>query len=201
MTDAQPPQRSNQSGSQTNQTIHGSTRHTQIIYMRMRVRKITRPINSLHKGLTCPFPVWQKSLGAAPAQARVTQNEVGLLLRLSIHLFIHVREACTLLICIPGYPLPVQDQPRGPPILHHNSSPRHVNSRMLPGVTRMKCVSTETPREDSDRSACATHCEQRLQLREQKTLAETSQEVTRSADACLSLSRVAFKLHFVVYSC
>ena len=53
----------------------------------------------------------------------------------------------------------------------------------------MKCVSTETPREDSDRSACAT---------EQKTLTDTSQEVTRSADACLSLARVAFKLCVVV---
>ena len=62
----------------------------------------------------------------------------------------------------------------------------------------MKCVSTETPREDSDRSACAAQCEQRLQLREQKTLTETSQEVTRSADACLSLARVALKLCFVV---
>ena len=51
---------------------------------------------------------------------------------------------------------------------------------------------------DSDRSACATHCEQRLQLREQKTLTETSQEVTSSADACLSLAHVAFKLCVVV---
>ena len=62
----------------------------------------------------------------------------------------------------------------------------------------MKCVSTETPREDSDRSVRATHCEQRLQLREQKTLTETSPEVTRSAYACLSLARVAFKLCVVV---
>ena len=62
----------------------------------------------------------------------------------------------------------------------------------------MKRVSTETPREDSDRSACATPCEQRLQLREQKTLTETSQGVARSADACLSLARVAFKLCVVV---
>ena len=62
----------------------------------------------------------------------------------------------------------------------------------------MKCVSTETPREDSDRSVRATHCEQRLQLKEQKTLTETSQDVTRSADACLSLARVAFKLCVVV---
>ena len=69
---------------------------------------------------------------------------------------------------------------------------------MLPGVIRVKCVSTETLREDSDRPACATHCEQKLQLREQKTLTETSQEVTRSADACLSLARVAFKLCVVV---
>ena len=58
----------------------------------------------------------------------------------------------------------------------------------------MKCDATETPREDSDRSVCATHYEQRLQLREQKTLTETSQEVTISADACLGLARVAFKL-------
>ena len=62
----------------------------------------------------------------------------------------------------------------------------------------MKCVSTETPREDSDRSVRATHCEQKLQLREQKTLAETSPEVTRDADACLGLARVAFKLCVVV---
>ena len=62
----------------------------------------------------------------------------------------------------------------------------------------MKCVSTVPAREDSDRSACATHCVQRLQLREQKTLTETSQEVTRSAAACLSLARVAFKLCVVV---
>ena len=110
--------------------------------------------------------------------------------RLSIYLFIHVREVCTLLICILGYRLPVQYQPQLVP----DTTTNHVNSRMLPSVTRMKCVSTETPREDSDRSACATHCEQRLQLREQKTLTETSQEVTRSADACLSLARVAFKL-------
>ena len=39
---------------------------------------------------------------------------------------------------------------------------------------------------------------QRLQLREQKTLTETSQEVTRNADACLRLARVAFKLYAVV---
>ena len=44
----------------------------------------------------------------------------------------------------------------------------------------------------------ATHCEQRLQLREQKTLTETSPEVTRSADACLSFACVAFKLCVVV---
>ena len=69
---------------------------------------------------------------------------------------------------------------------------------MLQGVTRMTCVSTETPREHSDRSPCTAHCEQRLQLREQKTLTETSQEVTRSADACLSLARVAFNLCVVV---
>ena len=62
----------------------------------------------------------------------------------------------------------------------------------------MKCVSTETPREDSDRSVRATHCEQRLQLREQTTLTETSPEATRSADACLSLARVEFKLCVVV---
>ena len=62
----------------------------------------------------------------------------------------------------------------------------------------MKCVASKTPRENSDRSACATHCEQRLQLREQKTLTETSQEGTKSADACLSLARVAFKLCVVV---
>ena len=62
----------------------------------------------------------------------------------------------------------------------------------------MKCVSTETPREDSDLSVRATHCEQRLQLREQKTLTETSPEVTRSADACLSFARVAFKQCVVV---
>ena len=80
--------------------------------------------------------------------------------------------------------------------LHTTTS--HVNSRMLPSVTRMKCVSTETPREDSDRSACATHHEQKLQLKEQKTLTETSQEVTGSAEACLSLARVAFKLCVVV---
>ena len=58
--------------------------------------------------------------------------------------------------------------------------------------------STETPREDSDRSVRATHSEQMLQLRELKTLTETSPEVTRSADACLSLARVAFKLCVVV---
>ena len=69
---------------------------------------------------------------------------------------------------------------------------------MLPGVIRVKSVSTETLREDSDRPACATQCEQRLQLREQKRFTETSQEVTRSADACLSLARVAFKLCVVV---
>ena len=62
----------------------------------------------------------------------------------------------------------------------------------------MKCVSTETPREDSDRSACATRCGQGLQLREQKTLTETPQEITRSADACLSLACIAFKLCVVV---
>ena len=62
----------------------------------------------------------------------------------------------------------------------------------------MKCVSPDTPRKDSDRSPCVTHCEQRLQLREQKTLTETSQEVTRIADACLSLARVAYKLCVVV---
>ena len=46
---------------------------------------------------------------------------------------------------------------------------------------------------------CAQHtASQRLQLREQKTLTETSPEVTRSADACLSLARVAFKLCDVV---
>ena len=44
----------------------------------------------------------------------------------------------------------------------------------------------------------ATHCEQKLQLREQRNLTETSPEVTRSADACLSLARVAFKLCVVV---
>ena len=62
----------------------------------------------------------------------------------------------------------------------------------------MQRVSAETPREDSDRSVCATHCEQWLQLREQKTLTETSQEVSRSADACLSFARVASKLCVVV---
>ena len=62
----------------------------------------------------------------------------------------------------------------------------------------MKCVSTETPREASDRSACDARCEQRLQVREKKALTETSQEVTRSAGACLSLARVAFKLCVVV---
>ena len=62
----------------------------------------------------------------------------------------------------------------------------------------MKCVSTETPREDPDRSLRVTHCEQKFQLREQKTLTETSPDVTRSADACLSLARVAFKLCVVV---
>ena len=59
-------------------------------------------------------------------------------------------------------------------------------------------MSTETPREDSDPSVRATHCEQMLQLREQKTLTETSPEVTRSADACLSRARVAFKVCVVV---
>ena len=38
----------------------------------------------------------------------------------------------------------------------------------------------------------------RFQLSEQKTLTETSQDVTRSANACLSLARVAFKLCTVV---
>ena len=37
----------------------------------------------------------------------------------------------------------------------------------------------------------ATHCEQRFQLREQKTLTETSPEITRSADACLKRSGYA----------
>ena len=64
---------------------------------------------------------------------------------------------------------------------------------MLPGVTRIKCVSTDRPRESSDRPACTTHCEQRLQLREQKTLTETSQEVTS-----LSLARAALILCVVV---
>ena len=101
----------------------------------------------------------------------------------------------------PDTDCPSDTKSRGPKYctttrLHTTTS--HVNSRMLPGVTWMECVSTETPREDSDRSACATHCEQRHQLREQKTLTETSQEVTRSADACLSLARVAFKLCAVV---
>ena len=58
-----------------------------------------------------------------------------------------------------------------------STTTRHVNRRMLPGVTRMKCVSTETPREYSDRSACTTHCEQRLQLREQKN---TYRDFTRN---------------------
>ena len=104
--------------------------------------------------------------------------------RLCISLLIHVREVCTRLICVPRYRLPVQYQVTRSKILDHNSSPHlnHVNSRMLPGVTRMTCVSTETPREASDRSVRATHCEQRLQLREQKHLPRL-QEFTRSADA------------------
>ena len=53
---------------------------------------------------------------------------------------------------------------------------------MLPGVTRMKGVSTETPREASDRSVRATHCEQRLQLREQKN---TYRDFKNSQDALM----------------
>ena len=47
-------------------------------------------------------------------------------------------------------------------------------------------------------SISATHCEQRLQLRNRKYLPRLAQEVTRSADACLSLACVAFKLCVVV---
>ena len=56
----------------------------------------------------------------------------------------------------------------------------------------------QRPRERIRIDQCATHCEQRLPLKEQKTLTETSPEVTRGADACLSLARVAFKLCVVV---
>ena len=48
--------------------------------------------------------------------------------RLSVYLFFHVREVCTLLICIPGYRLPVQYQvtrSHDPPpqlVPHHNQS-------------------------------------------------------------------------------
>ena len=45
---------------------------------------------------------------------------------------------------------------------------------------------------------CATHCEQRLQPREPKTLTKTSQDITRSAHVCPSLARVAFKLCVVI---
>ena len=79
----------------------------------------------------------------------------------------------------------------------HHTTTSHVDSRMLPGVTRMKCVSTETPREDSDRSARATHCEQRLQLREQKTPPEVTR-FHKKRLCSLSLARVAFKLRVVV---
>ena len=107
--------------------------------------------------------------------------------RLSICLFMHVLEVCTLDLYpwIPSArPIPSHAVPQYSTTPRPHTTTSHVNSRMLPGVTRMKCVSTETPQEDSDRSACATHCEQRLQLREQKTLTETSPEVTRNADAC-----------------
>ena len=89
-------------------------------------------------------------------------------------------------------PIPSHAVPQYSTSTRPHTTTSHVNSRMLSSVTRMKCVSTETPREDSDRSVRATHCEQRLQLRDQKTLTETSPEVTRSPDACLSLARVAF---------
>ena len=117
--------------------------------------------------------------------------------RLSIYLFIHVLEVCTLDLCpwIPTVrPTPIHAVPQYSTTTRPQTTTSHVNSRMLPGVTSMQCVSAETPREDSDRSVCATHCEQWLQQREQKTLTETSQEVTRSADACLSLARVALNL-------
>ena len=131
----------------------------------------------------------QEAIAKVSSLPRASCTKPAWSARLNICLFIHVREVCTRLICIPGkYSTTTR--------LHTTTN--HVNSRMLPGVTRMKCVSTVTPREDSDRSVCATHCEQRLQLREQKTLTETSPEVTRSADARLSCTRVAFKLCVVV---
>ena len=54
-------------------------------------------------------------------------------------------------------------------------------------------MSTET-REDSDRNTLRA----KAPTEEQKTLTETTQEVTRIADACLSLACVAFKLCVVV---
>ena len=77
-------------------------------------------------------------------------------------------------------------------ILTHTPT-SHVDSRILPGVTGMRSVLTETQREDSDRSAYVTHCEQRVELREKKFTTNT-----QSADACLSLARVAYKLCVVV---
>ena len=49
--------------------------------------------------------------------------------------------------------------------------------------------------EDSDQSECTALCEQEFQLREQEYFKFARiQRMQRSADACLSLARIAFKL-------
>ena len=57
----------------------------------------------------------------------------ALLPRSSTYLFIHVREVCTLLICIPRCRLPVQYQVTRS---HHNSSPHHNQSRQQSDAAR-----------------------------------------------------------------
>ena len=106
--------------------------------------------------------------------------------RLIIWPFVLSRGAYTL-HCIPGKQLRPIPSPAVPPYstaTRPHTTTLRVDSCTLPDVVKMNCVSTETPQEDSDQSSCATHCEQRLNIREQKYNKRDPN----------SFARVAFKL-------
>ena len=82
--------------------------------------------------------------------------------RVFTSLFTFVRSVLHLYLWIPiACPIPGHEVPQYSTAARLHTRTNHVNSRILPGVPRMICVSAETPREDSDRSECITLCRQK----------------------------------------
>ena len=124
--------------------------------------------------------------------------------RSSICPFIHCRGAYAL-HCIPGYQLLVQYQVTRfhctPLQLVTDFPTNHVSSRMLPGAPRMNRVSAETPREGFGSISVCYMLRAKVPTERTGTLGtsqvsnqQDTKESKRSADACLSLARIALKL-------